>query len=298
MNGVLLVDKPSGMTSHDVVNRIRRAANMRKVGHTGTLDPATTGLLIICLGAATRLSNYLTGMSKEYTGTLKLGLTTDSYDADGTTQTEDDVPILSQTQLTQYLTPYTGDIQQVPPMVSAVKVGGERLYKLARKGEVVERPTRNVTVSRFEINQWTSPEAQFLVECTTGTYVRSLCHDLGQDIGCGAILSSLRRTAVGVHRVEDAIPLDDLQTPGDVETHIRAMGTVLHLPAVTVTQQGLRMVLSGNQISPDQLTQDAPEQNGLVQIKTLEGDLVALADLEHKVTGTWIQPRKVFMQAN
>jgi tRNA pseudouridine55 synthase len=297
MNGVLLVDKPSGMTSHDVVNRIRKAAGLRKVGHTGTLDPAATGLLLICLGAATRLSKYLTGMDKEYMGTLKLGLTTDSYDSDGTILEESDVPELSEKELSGLLAPYTGTIEQIPPMVSAVKVGGKRLYTLARKGEVVERPTREVTVSRFEILEWDSPLATFVVQCTTGTYIRSLCHDIGQDIGCGAILASLRRTVVGSHHVDDAIPLDDLKNPGNVEERLLSMGSVLSMPSVTVTPQGHRMVLSGNQINPNQLTEDAPEEQGLVQIKSRSGELLALADLEHRSTGTWIQPRKVFAQA-
>lgn len=298
MNGILLVDKPSGMTSHDVVNCIRKAANMRKVGHTGTLDPAATGLLIICLGTATRLSENLTGMNKEYAGTMKLGVMTDSYDVDGTIQEEAEVPELTLDELCGYVAPYTGEIEQIPPMVSAVKVGGKRLYKLARKGEVVDRPSREVTVSRFDILDWKSPLATFLIQCTTGTYVRSLCHDIGQDIGCGAILSSLRRTAVGSHRVDDAIALDDFRTPEDVEAHLMSMGSVLDMPSVTVTPQGVRMVMSGNQINPNQLTEDAPDESGPVQIKSRSGELLALADLEHRPTGTWIQPRKVFVQTN
>jgi tRNA pseudouridine55 synthase len=298
MNGILLVDKPSGMTSHDVVDCIRKATKMRKVGHTGTLDPAATGLLIICLGSATRLSEHLTGMDKEYAGTMKMGVTTDSFDVDGTIQEEAEVPELALDDLRGYVAPYTGMIEQTPPMVSAVKVGGKRLYKLARKGEVVERPSREVTVSRFEIEDWTTPLATFLIGCTTGTYVRSLCHDIGQDIGCGAILASLRRTAVGSHRVDDAVALDDLHTPEDVESNLMSMASVLDIPSVTVTPQGVRMVMSGNQINPNQLTEDAPETSGPVQIKSRSGELLALADLEHKPTGTWIQPRKVFVQTN
>lgn len=298
MTGILLVDKPSGMTSHDVVDRIRKAAEMRKVGHTGTLDPAATGLLIICLGSATRLSQQLTGMDKEYAGTMTLGITTDSFDGDGTIQDEAEVPELTRDELCGYAAPYTGRIEQTPPMVSAVKVGGQRLYKLARKGEVVERPSREVTVSRFEIQDWRSPVATFVVQCTTGTYVRALCHDIGQDIGCGAILSSLRRTAIGPHRADDAIALDDLCTPEDVESNLLSMGSVLDIPSVTVTPQGVRMVLSGNQINLNQLTEDAPDTSGLVQIKSLSGELLALADLEHRPTGMWIQPRKVFVQTN
>lgn len=295
MNGVLLVDKPSGMTSHDVVDRIRKATKIRRVGHTGTLDPSATGLLIICIGSATRLSDHLTGMSKEYTGTLRLGLTTHSYDADGTLESEDDVPELSQSELEEYLQPYTGTIEQIPPMVSAVKVGGKRLHKLAREGKTVERKPRTVTVKDFTINNWATPNATFTVNCTSGTYVRSLCHDIGQDIGCGGILASLRRTAIGAHHVDNATPLDDLNNYDAVAEKLLPMSEVLDMPEITLTSQGLRMVTSGNQINPNQVTGDIPESIGWIQIKSANGDLVALGQIDHRETGTWIQPRKVFV---
>ena len=295
MNGVLLVDKPSGMTSHDVVDRIRKATSIRRVGHTGTLDPSATGLLIICIGSATRLSDHLTGMTKEYSGILRLGLTTHSYDADGTIEEEHDVPVLTQSELQAYLKPYTGTIEQIPPMVSAVKVGGERLYKLARQGKTVERKARTVTIHEFEIHQWESPDAAFCVECTAGTYVRSLCHDIGQDIGCGGILASLRRTAIGAHSVDNATPLDELSDADTVSQHLIPMGEALDMPEITLTPQGLRMVTSGNQINPRQVAGDIPDAMGWVQIKSAQGELIALGELDHRETGAWIQPRKVFV---
>jgi len=208
MKGILLVDKPAGMTSHDVVDRIRRAARMKRVGHTGTLDPAATGLLIICLGPATRLSEHFTALEKSYEGVMRLGIETSSYDLDGEVVAEKEVPTLDAARIQAECDGFTGQISQVPPMVSAVKVAGERLYKLARKGEVVERPARQVTVREFNVLNFAAPDATVRVTCSSGTYVRSLCHDVGQRLGCGAVLASLRRTSVGRHSVASA------STPG------------------------------------------------------------------------------------
>ncbi|MFP6583122.1 MAG: tRNA pseudouridine(55) synthase TruB [Candidatus Hydrogenedentota bacterium] len=294
MNGILLVDKPAGMTSHDVVDRIRKAAQMRKVGHTGTLDPAATGLLILCLGAATRLSDYLVGMDKTYAGEMTFGVVSDSYDADGTVLEENEVPEIDSEQLRAEFAEFTGTFDQIPPMVSAVKVGGQRLYKLARQGETVERPSRSVTVPRFELESLSPPKATFSLDCTSGTYVRSLCHDIGQRVGCGAILSSLRRTRIGRHDVSNALELDQFQNPEDVQARLLDMGDVLDLPSVTANNDGQRLVCSGNQINPSHLLESPPEEPGCVQIKSRNGHLLALADLENRATGTWIQPRKVF----
>ena len=294
MNGLLLVDKPAGMTSHDVVARVRRVGKTKKVGHTGTLDPGATGLLILCIGAATRLSDYLTGMDKTYAGEMTFGVSTDSYDADGTVLEEHDVPEISDEELRERIAHYTGTFDQIPPMVSAVKVGGKRLYKLAREGQEVERPAREITVSEFMLESLSLPKATFTLSCTSGTYVRSLCHDIGQDFGCGAILSSLRRTHVGNFDIDDAIPLDDLEGPEHIAELLIPMGEALDLPAAILNGDGLRLVMSGNQVNPKQLLEDPPEEPGRIQLKSRNGHLIALADLEHRATGTWIQPRKVF----
>ncbi len=209
-DGVLLVDKPPRLTSHDVVDRIRRHFGFNKVGHCGTLDPAATGLLVIVLERATKLQDQLMADDKTYEGTLKLGIATDSQDADGETIAEKPVPPLTAADIEAVFKKFTGDIQQIPPMVSAKKIAGVPLYKLARKGKTVEREPRNVHIYDFRLLKFTSPDADFRVTCTKGTYVRTICHDIGEALGCGGHLAALRRTRSGQLDVKDAKPLDEL----------------------------------------------------------------------------------------
>jgi len=209
-DGVLLVDKPAGLTSHDVVDRIRRHFGFDKVGHCGTLDPAATGLLIIVLGKATKLQDRLMADDKTYEGTMKLGVTTDSQDADGAVLAEKPVPPLTAAELETVLAKFRGDIQQIPPMVSAKKVGGVALYKLARKGKTVEREPRNVHIYDLRVLNLNLPFVEIRVTCTKGTYVRTICHDIGEALGCGAHLASLRRTRSGPLDIKDAHRLEDL----------------------------------------------------------------------------------------
>ncbi len=209
-NGILLVDKPAEWTSHDVVARIRGRFRIRKVGHCGTLDPAATGLLVLVLGRATRLSERFMGEDKAYQGAIRLGVVTDSRDADGRELEVREVPPLTLEELDREAGRLTGDMMQTPPMVSAVKVEGVPLYKLARKGRTVERKPRLVHVYQFRILELDLPVARFSISCTKGVYVRSLAHDLGQRIGCGAHLQSLRRLRSGSFSLEDALPLDQL----------------------------------------------------------------------------------------
>ena len=209
-DGALLVDKPGGMTSHDVVDRVRRHFGIKKVGHCGTLDPAATGLLVIVLGKGTKLSEQLMSSDKVYSGRMRLGETTDSYDADGELVGSLPVPPLTLEALNELAATFTGDLMQTPPMVSAVKVKGIPLHKLARQGLEVEREARLIHVYTFRITSYTEPDAEFRIACTKGTYVRSLAHDLGQKIGCGAHLTSLRRLDSGRFSVADATPLEAL----------------------------------------------------------------------------------------
>lgn len=209
-DGVLLVDKPSGPTSHDVVDRIRRRFRFKKVGHGGTLDPAATGLLIILLGRGTRLSSRFMSSDKTYEGVMRLGITTDSQDADGQVTREADPSGVTREQLEREMAAFKGDIYQTPPMVSAIKVDGVPLYKLARKGEEVERKPRLIHVYEFRLLDFTSPRAAFVLRCTKGTYVRTICHDVGEHLGVGAHLEQLRRTESGGYKVTQAIPLDAL----------------------------------------------------------------------------------------
>lgn len=208
LDGAILVDKPSGPTSHDVVDAIRRKFGIKKVGHCGTLDPNATGLLIIVLGRGTKLSERLMGDDKVYEGTIKFGESTDSYDSDG--EITGSLPVMPMTldQLNEEAAAFIGDIMQVPPMVSAIKKGGVPLYKLARKGVEVEREPRLIHIYNFRFTEYAEPLGKFRVACTKGTYVRSLAHDLGQKLGCGAHLTTLRRSASGKFDVADALPLE------------------------------------------------------------------------------------------
>jgi tRNA pseudouridine55 synthase len=211
-DGLLLVDKPPRLTSHDVVDRIRRHFGFRKVGHCGTLDPAATGLLLIVLERATKLQANLMSDDKTYEGTMRLGIATDSQDADGEVIAEKPVPPLTAEQIEEVLARFRGDIQQIPPMVSAIKHEGQPLYKLARKGKTVEREPRLVHVYDLRALSIALPDVKFRCACTKGTYVRTLCHDIGESLGCGAHLSELRRTRSGRFDVKDARPLNELLT--------------------------------------------------------------------------------------
>lgn len=295
MKGVLLVDKPAGMTSHDVVDRIRRAARMKRVGHTGTLDPSATGLLILCLGTATRLSEHFTGLEKTYEGTMRLGVETASYDLDGEVVAEQPVPNLTLDDLQRECDKFVGAIQQIPPMVSAVRVDGERLYKLARKGEVVERPARSVTVRAYDVLSYEAPDARVRVTCSSGTYVRSLCHDVGQALGCGAALASLRRTAVGRHHIEDALPLDAFTSPDSVEARLMPMGDALDLPVGVLEDDALTALSNGSPISSRNLAGGCPVSHGWVQLKSKAGDLLALGMVEPAGLESLVHPKRVFL---
>ena len=209
-DGLLLVDKPSGPTSHDVVAQIRRRFRIPKVGHGGTLDPMATGLLVILLGKGTKISDRVMGHDKTYEATLRLGVETDSQDADGRIVAEKDASGISADQVAAQMKARLGDQMQLPPMVSAIKIKGVPLYKLARQGETVERPPKLVHVYRFELLGFSPPDVRFAVECTKGTYVRTLAHDVGQSLGVGAHLVQLRRTKIGQLDVARAHPLADL----------------------------------------------------------------------------------------
>jgi len=211
MEGVLLVDKPQGLTSHDVVYRLRRKLSMKKIGHAGTLDPMATGLLIMLIGKATRISQYLISNDKVYEGEATLGIVTDSQDAEGEVMETRPVPELTEAQVREAMKGFLGDQYQIPPMHSAIKIGGVPLYKLARKGEEVEREPRFIRVVSFELNSFTPPKLTFTLHCTKGTYVRTIAHDLGQKLGCGAHLSALRRTGSGKFNLSQGVTLEQIE---------------------------------------------------------------------------------------
>lgn len=232
LDGAVLVDKPVGPTSHDVVDRIRRRFGIKKVGHAGTLDPNASGLLIILLGRGTKLSEKLMADDKVYAGTIKFGEVTDSYDADGELVSSLPVPPLTLEQLNEAASAFVGDQLQTPPMVSAVKVEGVPLYKLARKGLEVERKPRLIHVYSFAFSRYEEPRAEFRMACTKGTYVRSIAHDLGQKLGCGAHLATLRRMVSGRFDVADTLPLPELLELSTTELQKRV------IPFLTLAAHG------------------------------------------------------------
>ena len=211
MEGVLLVDKPTDHTSHDVVARLRGKLKTRRIGHAGTLDPMATGLLIILVGKATSVSQYLISLDKEYEGTITLGRVTNTQDAEGETMETRPVPPLAEGDVVAAIKTFLGDQYQLPPMFSAIKIKGVPLYKSARKGEEIVREPRFIRVMSWDVTRFASPEIDFRLRCTKGTYVRTLAHDLGQKLGCGAHLSALRRTGTDKFNVSQALTLDQIQ---------------------------------------------------------------------------------------
>jgi tRNA pseudouridine55 synthase len=228
-DGVLLVDKAAGMTSHDVVAIVRRRLQMKKVGHCGTLDPIATGLLLLTLGRGTKIQDLLMSEDKEYSGTMILGVTTDTQDSAGTTLEERPVPELDEPAIRAAFEKYAGDFYQMPPMVSAIKQGGVPLYKLARQGKTVEREPRLVHVYRYSIDRIALPEIDFTVLCSKGFYVRTYAHDIGETLGCGAHLKNLRRTKSGRFKVDGAITVEELKGGEPVDI----LSRILTLPEVS-----------------------------------------------------------------
>jgi len=222
LDGALLVDKPAGPTSHDVVDAVRRHFGVKKVGHCGTLDPNATGLLVIVLGRATKLSEKLMSSDKVYEGSIKFGESTNSYDADGELAASLPVPPMTLDQLNTAAAEFVGDLMQTPPMVSAVKLHGVPLYKLARKGIEVPREPRLIHIYNFRFSAYSEPLGHFRLACTKGTYVRAIAHELGQKLGCGAHLAALRRVVAGKFNVAQALPLPEVWklAPRELEKYI------------------------------------------------------------------------------
>lgn len=221
LDGILLIDKPTDHTSHDVVARVRRKLGMKRIGHAGTLDPMATGLMIILVGKATSASQYLISLDKEYTGTIRLGQVTNTQDAEGEVLETRPVPAYSQAEILSAVKAFLGDQYQTPPMFSAIKIDGVPLYKSARKGEDVEREPRFVRVMSWEITRFAPTELDFVLQCSKGTYVRTLANDLGAKLGCGAHLAALRRTATHDFRVSQALTIDQLEAMPRTEIEAR-----------------------------------------------------------------------------
>jgi tRNA pseudouridine55 synthase len=216
--GILLVDKPAGITSHDIVDRLRRKLKMKKIGHAGTLDPLATGLMIMLIGKATKVSQFLISLDKSYEGEFLLGIETDSQDADGEVVSEKPLPEdIDEEMMLKEMKSFLGDQYQTPPMFSAKKIKGVPLYKMARKGKTVEREPRFIRINEFCLMNWNPPKGKFSLSCSKGTYVRTVLHDLGQNLGCGAHLTGLRRTKIDQFGIENASPLEEIENMGHSE---------------------------------------------------------------------------------
>jgi tRNA pseudouridine55 synthase len=283
MDGILLVDKPAGPTSHDVVRRIRRASGERRIGHTGTLDPRATGLLPLVLGRATRLASRLTAQRKTYEAVIRLGFSTDTDDADGQPLGEA-VPVTADAAAVGVAVgSFVGAIDQVPPRHSAKKVGGERAYALARRDEDVRLWPVRVTVFEIEMLGCGADEVQLRVTASSGFYVRALARDLGAALGCGGHLASLRRTVIGRFHVETALGLEEAERhgPGVADRLVTMADALADRPAVRLTDRGLTRVLHGNAVGAEHLDLEAgalpPPSAGDVRLLAPTGELVAIA---------------------
>ena len=278
MNGILLIDKPSGWTSNDVVQKLRGILRERRIGHAGTLDPMATGLLTVFIGRATRAVAFAEGMNKRYLAGFRLGVTTDTQDVTGTILREEEIQ-LTEEEIRAVCAAFTGEIQQIPPMYSAVKVNGQRLYRLARRGEEVERTARKIVIENLEPVGRDGEDWILDVTCSKGTYVRTLCHDMGEKLGCGACMSSLRRMAAGRFSVKDAYTLNDVQQAADNERAEELLLPIDSLfqayPALTVTGTAEKKIRNGQGFLSDKA------DPGPVRLYSQNGEFLALGNAEN-----------------
>ena len=295
ISGVLVVDKPVGMTSHDVVEAIRRGTNIRRAGHTGTLDPRASGVLVILIGPAVRLSEYVSASDKRYQAIIRLGASTDTFDSEGKFVRSDQPINVTEEQFEAILKQYEGEIEQTPPPYSAVKVNGRPAYDMARKGEEVELAPRKITVHHLEVLEWAPPEIVVDVHCSSGTYVRSLANDIGNALGTGAYLVGLRRTKSGRFSLRDATPLRKLQEAFQAgnwyQYLIPAAEALGEWPAIELAPDDVEEVRHGHRVKA---AADA-ERPQLVRGVSMAGELIALMVPAVGEDGSpeW-QPKKVF----
>jgi len=276
MNGVLVVDKPQGVTSFDVVREVRRALRVKKAGHTGTLDPMATGVLPVCVGDATKIAQFITLATKSYDATVRLGVTTDTLDAEGQVLLERPVPPITREVLEAALQKFRGTFPQTPPMFSAVKVGGKRLYELARNGEEVERAARPVTVFELTLRDFSAAEVKLSVRASKGFFVRCLAADLGEALGCGAHLTALRRTQSGTFSLAQAVPLAEVQAQGPAMAArlVSMQDALADVPALDVTAAEAERVRHGG------VVEVSASLSGLLRVVGPGHELLALADAE------------------
>ena len=279
MNGIVIVDKPQDWTSQDVTARLRRVFNTRRIGHGGTLDPMATGVLPVFVGRATRGVEFFEHARKTYETVLRLGLTTDTEDTTGTVLTESPVSVTRE-QVENVLESFRGEILQVPPMYSALKVNGQKLCDLARKGKVVERQPRPVTIHELTLLEQGENTLRLRVCCSKGTYIRTLCKDIGEALGCGGCMQSLRRTSAGEYTIEEAVPLQELLDTAEPEQYLRGVDTMFrNYPAVTLTANQETRCRNGNAFSRN-------IADGTYRAYSRSGEFLMLAKVENGVMST------------
>jgi tRNA pseudouridine55 synthase len=290
ISGLLNINKPQGITSHDVVARVRKLAGQRKVGHAGTLDPLATGVLLVFLGQATRLIEYVVGSRKQYRATLCFGVSTDTFDTEGEVTATATAAHLTETQLRRLLPNFVGNIQQVPPLYSAIKKDGRPLYKLARSGQTVDVPPRPITIHALTWVSWQPPYLTLDVACSAGTYIRSLARDLGDAAGTGAHLTQLVRTASDPWTLDNAVSLSHLENDTGWKKYLHPLdAAITHLPRVDLSQTAAADVGYGRKIELD-----APDGENLVSAYTSGGDFLAILTRVESDDKLW-KPKKVFL---
>ena len=301
MDGVLNVRKTAGPTSHDIVNEVRRIFGLKKVGHAGTLDPMATGVLVVCMGKATRIVEYLVGVPKEYRAKMILGASTDTQDSTGVIISESDASSVTRSMLEDAVKAFVGDIEQIPPMVSALKHQGKPLYKLARQGITIERSARKINIYSIEVLNFTpgqKAEAEILVNCSSGTYIRTLCADIGEKLGCDAHMSMLDRTRVGRFTIEESSSIEQLyqmKSEGRLNTALVSIGDALDdMPSITLSNEDIMNVLHGLPVKTTTLT----ETDDTVRMLSPEGQLIALGTVAAKDCEIIIKPRKVLAEVS
>lgn len=284
MDGVIVIRKEKGFTSHDVVAKLRGILHMKKIGHTGTLDPDAEGVLPVALGKATRLVDMITDKEKTYEAVMRLGVVTDTQDMSGTVLSQTTELSVTEEELCTVVSSFVGDYMQVPPMYSALKVNGKKLYELAREGKTVERKPRPVHFYEIEILDISFPLVRFRVTCSKGTYIRTLCHDIGEKLGCGAAMESLLRTKVGRFTLDDAITLaqtEEAVQEGTIESKILGIEEILaEYPRVCCTKEGDRLLANGNPLV--QALVHAQEKNGWIRMCSSEGSFAGVYQWDEK----------------
>lgn len=298
MDGILNIYKEQGFTSHDVVAKLRGICKQKKIGHTGTLDPDAVGVLPVCLGKATKVCDLLTDKDKTYEAVLQLGVVTDTQDMSGEILSKQEVSV-SRDEIEEAVMSFVGDYDQIPPMYSALKVNGKKLYELAREGKVVERKARRITIHEIEISKINMEQktVTMTVSCSKGTYIRTLCHDIGEKLGCGGAMATLKRTKVSSFMIQDSLTLsevEELVKAGTIEEHLVKVDSLFaSLPAVTVSKKYQKYVDNGNKIEISFLTEPVrTSPNQEFRVYDVDQRFVGIFEAENRKT---LKPKKMFL---